>query len=87
MALAEVKRKLLLQMSTPRFLIVCSSLFPDIRDLISLEDVMEELELGPNGGLVYCMEYPLKRVLCFSARKPRRSVFSEHHHVALYQLF
>ncbi|CAM9263982.1 unnamed protein product [Scytosiphon promiscuus] len=31
----------------------------DIRDLISLEDAMEELELGPNGGLVYCMEYLL----------------------------
>lgn len=29
----------------------------DIKDLISLEDVMEELELGPNGGLVYCFEY------------------------------
>lgn len=29
----------------------------DIRDLISLEDVMEELHLGPNGGLVYCMEF------------------------------
>ncbi|EIE23927.1 hypothetical protein COCSUDRAFT_28525 [Coccomyxa subellipsoidea C-169] len=29
----------------------------DIRDLISLEDVMEELKLGPNGGLLYCMEY------------------------------
>mmetsp|Transcript_7305 Transcript_7305/g.21552 ORF Transcript_7305/g.21552 Transcript_7305/m.21552 type:complete len:271 (+) Transcript_7305:381-1193(+) len=29
----------------------------DIRDLVTLEDVMEELELGPNGGLVYCMEY------------------------------
>ncbi|KAH9331150.1 hypothetical protein KI387_003258, partial [Taxus chinensis] len=29
----------------------------DIRDLISLEDVMEELNLGPNGGLVYCMEH------------------------------
>ena len=28
-------------------------------DLISLEDAMEELELGPNGGLVYCMEYLL----------------------------
>jgi hypothetical protein len=28
----------------------------DIRDLISLEDVMEELQLGPNGGLVYCFE-------------------------------
>jgi GTPase SAR1 family protein len=30
----------------------------DIRELISLEDVMEELKLGPNGGLIYCMEYP-----------------------------
>eukprot|EP00252_Welwitschia_mirabilis_P000076 TRINITY_DN10049_c0_g2_i1.p1 TRINITY_DN10049_c0_g2~~TRINITY_DN10049_c0_g2_i1.p1 ORF type:complete len:280 (-),score=61.53 TRINITY_DN10049_c0_g2_i1:251-1090(-) len=29
----------------------------DIRELISLEDVMEELSLGPNGALVYCMEY------------------------------
>jgi len=29
----------------------------DVRELISLEDVMEELELGPNGGLVFCMEY------------------------------
>jgi GPN-loop GTPase len=28
----------------------------DIRELVSLEDVMEELELGPNGGLVYCFE-------------------------------
>lgn len=29
----------------------------DIRDLICLEDVMDELGYGPNGGLVYCMEY------------------------------
>lgn len=29
----------------------------DIRDLISLEDVMSEMRLGPNGGLIYCMEY------------------------------
>ncbi|EFJ47752.1 hypothetical protein VOLCADRAFT_81366 [Volvox carteri f. nagariensis] len=29
----------------------------DIRDLVCLEDVMEELGLGPNGGLLYCMEY------------------------------
>lgn len=28
----------------------------DIRELISLEDVMDELEYGPNGGLVYCFE-------------------------------
>ncbi|KAF3769231.1 hypothetical protein M406DRAFT_249304 [Cryphonectria parasitica EP155] len=31
----------------------------DIRDLISLEDVMEEMGLGPNGGLVYCFEFLL----------------------------
>ena len=31
----------------------------DVRDLITLSDVMEELDLGPNGGLVYCMEYLL----------------------------
>jgi GTPase SAR1 family protein len=29
----------------------------DIRELVSLEDVMEELNLGPNGALLYCMEY------------------------------
>lgn len=29
----------------------------DIRELISLDDVMEELSLGPNGGLIYCMEH------------------------------
>lgn len=32
----------------------------DIRDLICLEDVMDELGYGPNGGLVYCMEYMLQ---------------------------
>ena len=26
----------------------------DVRDLISLTDVMEELDLGPNGGTVCC---------------------------------
>ena len=29
----------------------------DIRDLISVDDVMEMTKLGPNGGLVYAMEY------------------------------
>ncbi|KAG5437831.1 hypothetical protein PCANB_000545 [Pneumocystis canis] len=28
----------------------------DIRNLICLEEVMEELEYGPNGGLIYCFE-------------------------------
>lgn len=29
----------------------------DIRDLISLDDVQEMENYGPNGGLVYCMEH------------------------------
>ena len=29
----------------------------DIANLITLEDVMDNLKLGPNGGLIYCMEY------------------------------
>ena len=28
-----------------------------LEELISLEDVQRELKLGPNGGMVYCMEY------------------------------
>ncbi|GMF00386.1 unnamed protein product [Ambrosiozyma monospora] len=31
----------------------------DIRDLISLKDVQEELNLGPNGALLYCFEFLL----------------------------
>lgn len=34
----------------------------DVRELITLEDVMEEMELGPNGGLIYCMEYLLENL-------------------------
>ncbi|KAL3434053.1 GPN-loop GTPase [Aspergillus tetrazonus] len=32
----------------------------DIRELVTLEDVMEELGLGPNGGLIYCFEFLLQ---------------------------
>jgi GTPase SAR1 family protein len=28
----------------------------DIKELVSLEDVMEELGYGPNGGLIHCFE-------------------------------
>lgn len=33
--------------------------FLDIRDLISVDDILEdkEMALGPNGALVFCMEY------------------------------
>jgi|TARA_A100001015_G_C15031468_1_gene733507 GTPase SAR1 family protein len=34
----------------------------DVRSLVSLEKVMEEYELGPNGGMMYCMEYLLEHV-------------------------
>lgn len=42
----------------------CMSYNPDIdiRNLIVLEDVMHQYELGPNGALVYCMEYLEKNV-------------------------
>lgn len=29
----------------------------DIMQLVTVEDVMKELNLGPNGALMYCMEY------------------------------
>ena len=29
----------------------------DVRDLITLDDVMEEYKLGPNGGMIYCAEF------------------------------
>ncbi|KAL8722427.1 MAG: hypothetical protein Q9225_001106 [Loekoesia sp. 1 TL-2023] len=34
----------------------------DIKDLVSLEDVMEEMALGPNGGLIYCFEFLLENL-------------------------
>lgn len=34
----------------------------DIKDLITLEDVMDEMGLGPNGGLIYCFEFLLENL-------------------------
>lgn len=34
----------------------------DIKDLISLADVMEEMSLGPNGALLYCFEFLLENM-------------------------
>lgn len=31
--------------------------FASIHELITLSDVMESLKLGPNGSLIYCMEF------------------------------
>ncbi|KAJ3083818.1 GPN-loop GTPase 2 [Quaeritorhiza haematococci] len=34
----------------------------DVGELIKLEEVMDEFGLGPNGGLIYCMEYLEKNI-------------------------
>lgn len=34
----------------------------DVRELITLEEAMEKHILGPNGGLIYCMEYLLENI-------------------------
>lgn len=34
----------------------------DIRDLISLDDVQEMENWGPNGGLIYCMEHLIENI-------------------------
>ena len=34
----------------------------DIKELISVDDVMSELEYGPNGALIYCMEFLLEQM-------------------------
>ena len=35
----------------------------DVSELIKLEDVMDTMGLGPNGGLVYCMQVGEDRLL------------------------
>ncbi|KAI9696857.1 MAG: ATP binding protein [Bogoriella megaspora] len=48
----------------------------DIKDLISLEDVMEEMSLGPNGGLIYCFEFLLQNLDFLT--EPLESVTDEY---------
>lgn len=40
----------------------------DVSQLINIEDVMENCDLGPNGALVYCMEYLEKNLDWFFAQ-------------------
>ena len=42
----------------------------DVRELISLETVMddESLNLGPNGGLIYCMEFLIANISWLTER-------------------
>ena len=34
----------------------------DIKTLVPLDEVMEEMDLGPNGGLMYCFDYLLQNM-------------------------
>ena len=40
----------------------------DIRELVEVEKVMEEYDLGPNGGLVWAMEYFVENLEWFAER-------------------
>jgi len=40
----------------------------DIGELVRLEEVMERLQLGPNGGLVYCMQFLRENLAWLQAR-------------------
>lgn len=40
----------------------------DIRELITVEDAMTEMTFGPNGGLIYCMEYLLNHLEWLEAK-------------------
>lgn len=48
----------------------------DVRDLVSIEDVMEEHRLGPNGALMYAMEYLLANLDWLESRLKQ---FPEHY--------
>ena len=41
----------------------------DVSELITLEDAMKDTKLGPNGGLMYCMEYLETLVCCRSGQE------------------
>ncbi|ELR12798.1 ATP binding protein [Acanthamoeba castellanii str. Neff] len=34
----------------------------DIRELITVDEIMEDMQYGPNGGLVFCMEYLIQNL-------------------------
>lgn len=41
---------------------LCYEAAVDISELITVEDVMDYVHLGPNGSLMYCIEYLEKRL-------------------------
>jgi hypothetical protein len=41
---------------------LCYEAAIDVSELITVEDVMDYVNLGPNGSLIYCIEYLEKRL-------------------------
>lgn len=52
----------------------------DIRDLIAVDEVMEAVHLGPNGALMYCMEYLAEN---FDWFEEQLSLFGEDDYLVL----
>lgn len=49
----------------------------NINDLVTLEVVMQKFGLGPNGGLMYCIEYLEKNIdWLLQKLEPHQSAFS-----------
>lgn len=34
----------------------------DIRELVTVDEIMEDMHYGPNGGLIFCMEYLIQNL-------------------------
>lgn len=50
----------------------------DVSKLITVEDVMENCNLGPNGALVYCMEFLEKNLDWFFVEAAK---FQDHYFI------
>ncbi|XP_054279299.1 GPN-loop GTPase 2 [Macrosteles quadrilineatus] len=55
--LVEIGRKVAIVNLDPANDLPSYSATVDVQELITVEDTMAHVHLGPNGGLVYCMEY------------------------------
>jgi hypothetical protein len=56
----------------------------NVNELIQLEEVMREFGLGPNGGIIYCLEYLLANVdWLLDQLKLHKGIFSRRLFVAV----
>ncbi|XP_050540605.1 GPN-loop GTPase 2 [Daktulosphaira vitifoliae] len=60
--LTELGRQVAIVNIDPANDTLCYEAAVDVSDLITVEDVMEYVKLGPNGSLIYCIEFLEKRL-------------------------